>query len=211
MTAPAPRRPHGRSRRSLVGLVGALSLLAACNDDGRTLAPAPSTTAVPATTGTSVGGADESEVMRLTSPDLAEGELIGQRFTCDGLNVSPTLVFDGTPPEAAELAVAVVDLDAGGYVHWVVAGLAPTTVQLAPGEVPAGAVLGRTDSGVVGWDGPCPPPGDEPHRYEFRLYAAAEPIGLAPGLDGREAIEVLEAAAIEVARLTARYGATEPR
>lgn len=194
-----------RRRRRGPALVALVALsLAACNDDGRTLAPASSTTSAPAATSTSV--VEEIVGMRVTSPDLVEGELVDARVTCDGENVPPLLVFSGVPPAAAELAVAVVDLDADGYVHWLVAGLPPTTAQLGPGEVPAGAVLGRTDSGVEGWDGPCPPEGDEPHRYEVRLYAAAEPIGLAPGLEGREAIEVIERAAIDVARLTVRYG-----
>ncbi len=39
-----------------------------------------------------------------------------------------------------------------------------------------------------------------------RSCRRAEPIGLARGLDGREAIEVIERAAIDVARLTVRYG-----
>lgn len=200
-------QPVGHAaRRSAARLaVGALGLLVAagCNDDGRTLAPTSSTSGVPATTTTVP---EEIVGMRITSPDLVEGELLDPRITCDGENVAPELVFSGVPPAAAELAVAVVDLDAGGFVHWAVAGLAPTTAQVGPGELPDGAVLARTDSGVEGWDGPCPPAGDEPHRYEVRLYAAAEPIGLSPGLDGREAIEVIERAAIDVARLTVRYG-----
>jgi len=30
---------------------------------------------------------------------------------------------------------------------------------------------GTNDFGDVGYGGPCPPPGDGPHRYFFRLYA----------------------------------------
>lgn len=189
---------------ALVGVALAAALLTGCNGDGRTLAPSSSTTGVPETTSTTVGS--EIVGMRLASPDAIEGEPLDPRFTCDGENATPRLVISGVPPAAAELAVAVVDLDADGFVHWVVAGLAPTVAQLGPDEIPEGAVIGRTDSGVQGWDGPCPPAGDEPHRYELRLYAAAEPIGLAPGLAGREAIDVIEGAAIDVARLTVRYG-----
>lgn len=196
-------RTRGR-RRAVVGVALAAALLAACNDDGRTLEPAPSTTGAPEATASTVP--EEIVGMRVTSPDLVEGELVDPRITCDGGNVAPLLVFSGVPPAAAELAVAVVDLDADGYVHWVIGGLPPTTAQVGPGEVPVGAVQGRTDSGVEGWDGPCPPEGDEPHRYEVRLYAAAEPIGLAPGIEGREAVAIIERAAIDVARLTVRYG-----
>ena len=29
----------------------------------------------------------------------------------------------------------------------------------------------RTDYGSTGYGGPCPPPGDKPHRYQFTLFA----------------------------------------
>jgi Raf kinase inhibitor-like YbhB/YbcL family protein len=32
-------------------------------------------------------------------------------------------------------------------------------------------VLGHTDYGTSEYGGPCPPPGDPPHRYHFTLYA----------------------------------------
>lgn len=182
-----------------------LAVAAGCNDDGRTLAPAPPTSATtPETTSNVDPGSPVG--MQLRSPEMLDGDLLDPRFTCEGLNVAPELVISGVPQAAAELAVVVVDLDANGYVHWVVAGLPATTARLAPGELPPEAVFARTDSGVAGWDGPCPPSGDEPHRYEFRLHATAEPIGLAPDLDGRDAIAVIESASIEVARLTVRYG-----
>ena len=34
-----------------------------------------------------------------------------------------------------------------------------------------GAIQGRTDYGLVGYGGPCPPPGDKPHRYQFTIFA----------------------------------------
>lgn len=186
--------------------------LAGCNDDGRTLAPAPPTTpTAPAAEATTTSVPDDAVPLGLglTSPDVVDGALLDPRFTCDGLNIAPTLLFRGVPAEAAELAVAVVDLDADGFVHWVVTGLPADTGVLVPGDLPDSAVFARTSTGIAAWDGPCPPAGDEPHRYEFRLYALAEPLGLAPDLDGRDAIELIDAAAVDVARLTARYGAAE--
>jgi Raf kinase inhibitor-like YbhB/YbcL family protein len=37
--------------------------------------------------------------------------------------------------------------------------------------LPEGSVQAVTSFGTPGWGGPCPPAGDEPHRYEFTLYA----------------------------------------
>jgi Raf kinase inhibitor-like YbhB/YbcL family protein len=39
------------------------------------------------------------------------------------------------------------------------------------GNLPAGALQKRTDFGVPGYGGPCPPEGDHPHRYLFTVFA----------------------------------------
>lgn len=37
--------------------------------------------------------------------------------------------------------------------------------------LPGGTMQARTDFGVPGFGGACPPKGDRPHRYVFTLYA----------------------------------------
>lgn len=186
-------------------------VLAACGDDGRTLAPASDVAVEPATTTTAptpdagFTTDDPSIGINLSSPSFAGGELLDADFTCDGLNVPPPLIIAGTPPGTAELAITMVDRSADGFVHWVISGLPATTTQLESGVIPPDAITARTDSGVDGWDGPCPPSGDAPHDYVFSVYAMAESIGLAPGLDGREAIGLIEQAAIASTLLVGRY------
>jgi len=189
--------------RSLAGLVALGLLLAGCGDDGRTLAPAPPTTAAPPSTVPAM--ASSPEAMQVASPDLADGGAIDPRHTCDGADEAPTLLVTGAPTDAAELAVAVVDLDADEAVHWLVAGLPGGVEVVDPALLPAGAVLGRAFDGTSGWSGPCPPPGDGPHRYEVRLYALAEPLGLGADVEGAEAVAALEQAALERDVLTATY------
>jgi Raf kinase inhibitor-like YbhB/YbcL family protein len=41
----------------------------------------------------------------------------------------------------------------------------------AGGKLPAGALQTRTDFGAPGYGGPCPPEGDHPHRYLFKVFA----------------------------------------
>ncbi|MBV8601478.1 MAG: phosphatidylethanolamine-binding protein, partial [Candidatus Eremiobacteraeota bacterium] len=53
-------------------------------------------------------------------------------------------------------------------------------------NLPAGAVQGYNDGGATGYRGPCPPPGDRPHRYYFTVSAMNMVFGPAygPGTTG---------------------------
>jgi Raf kinase inhibitor-like YbhB/YbcL family protein len=189
--------------RPLAGLVALALAVGGCSDDGRMLEPAPPTTA-PAPP-PEVQSPSTVASMQLASPQLADGGPIPVLHTCDGEDVAPTLLITGAPTGAAELAVAVVDVAAGGAVHWLVAGMPGDVEVVDPALLPAGAVVGRAFDGRSGWSGPCPPAGDGPHRYEARVYALAEPLGLAADVDGATAVAALEDAAIERDVLTATY------
>jgi Raf kinase inhibitor-like YbhB/YbcL family protein len=194
-------------------------VLAGCGDEGQELrAPssdqtttsasttsttASSTTEVAAGTGGGTGGQDASggaaspttaTTLRLTSPAFENGAAIPTDFTCVGEDVSPPLAWTGVPAGTAELAVVVRDPDADGFVHWVIAGLSPDLGGVARGNPPSQAVEELNDFGRQGWSGPCPPSGT--HNYDFRIYALAEPSGLAAGADGARAAEQLESATV---------------
>ena len=191
--------------RALGLLVAAGVAVGACNDDGRELEP--TTATMPPSEIPSTEPPDEVVGLRVTSPDVLAGESIDPAFTCDGAGAAPVLVFSGAPVAAAELAVTMVDLDASDRVHLVVAGLPSTTAQLDLGALPDEAVLARSDGGILGWEPPCPPPDDAAHRYEIRLYAMTEPVGLSPELPAGDALDLLERASIDVARLQFSYAA----
>ena len=115
--------------------------------------------------------------LTVTSPDFPAGGRIPARFSCDGAKARPALHFAVVPVGAAELALIVVDPDAGGFVHWTVYGMAPGTRALGAGGLPPGAREGENSTGATGWTPPCPPSGT--HRYEFRLYSLERQSGLA--------------------------------
>jgi Raf kinase inhibitor-like YbhB/YbcL family protein len=207
--------------RWVLATVAAALVLAGCGDDGRELrAPSsdqtttsasttssttPATTEVAAGTGGGTGdgqgggsGGDASPTtvttLKLTSPAFGEGQPIPPEYTCVGDDVSPPLAWTGVPAGTAELALVVRDPDADGFVHWVLAGLPPAVHGLDRGSPPSQAVEELNDFGRLGWSGPCPPSGT--HNYDFRLYALAEPTGIAAGADGARAAERLESAAV---------------
>lgn len=186
-------------------------LTAACgDDDGRTLRPpAPDQTMTTTTTvadGGTTGPADTgtTEVALTLIGPFGPGGSIPRTFTCDGANTLPSLAWSNLPPGTAELGISVTDPDAGGFVHWVIAGIDPAAGGIGAGPLPAGAVEATNDAGSVGWFGPCPPSG-ETHTYDFVLYALPGPPGLSPGMPGDEAITALQDAASEVAVLKGTY------
>ena len=122
----------------------------------------------------------------LTSADIAEGDPIAEIYTfngfgCAGGNVSPALSWSGAPPETKSFALTCYDPDAqtgSGFWHWVAFNIPANVTHLPRGAgdpkspaAPKGAVQSRTDYGVTGYNGPCPPPGDKPHRYQFTIFA----------------------------------------
>jgi Raf kinase inhibitor-like YbhB/YbcL family protein len=114
--------------------------------------------------------------MTLKSSDIQTNAMISKRFVfnsfgCTGDNAQPRLAWSGVPKNTKALALAVFDPDAPttvGFVHWLVLRIPPTSMSTTSLST---AINGLTDFGEPGYHGPCPPPGDKPHRYIFTLYA----------------------------------------
>ena len=131
-----------------------------------------------------------AQTMTLTSPDIAPGarianEQVFKGFGCTGANISPALSWSGAPKGAKSFALSVYDPDApsgNGFWHWVVFNIPPDVTSLPKGAgdpkgpaAPKGAVQTRSDFGVPGYSGPCPPRGDPPHHYQFTIFALDTP------------------------------------
>lgn len=212
---------HGRR----VAVTGAAVLLglaaAACGNDGRALreprpdqtttsSVATSTTLASAGTVTGNGSTTTAEPLRLSSPAFEDGAAIPANYTCRGADVSPPLSWTGIPTGTVELALVMRDIDpqAEGFVHWVVAGMAPSVGGLAEATAPPG-VQAENDFGRPGWAGPCPPSGT--HNYEIRLYALAEPSGVTEGMPGEQAAQAVESRSSYMSSvLSGSFAATNP-
>ena len=193
----------------------AVGLLAACGSSGDEVTPATSEPAAVATTtaatteavatteapATSTADGAAAEPFTLTSTAFGDNEPIPQKYTCQGDGVSPALRWSGVPDGTKSLALLVVDPDAaveGGFTHWVLAGIDPSTAKLDEGSTEGAP--GASGAGEPGYAGPCPPSGT--HHYVFTLYALPAPI---EGTPDRAAIEAAAATALGRAVLTGTY------
>ena len=116
----------------------------------------------------------------IRSPAFEHTALMPSRYTCEGDNISPPLVWSAPPAGTKSLVLIVDDPDAPDpaapkmtWVHWVLYNLPPSAGRLSDGvtevELPPGTLVGINDRKNVGYNGPCPPIGT--HRYFHKLYA----------------------------------------
>lgn len=178
-------------RRALLALPALGLALAACGGE-RVEGPPPSA----------------PDRIQLTSSAFEDGRTIPAKYSCDGDEVSPPLAWTGVPDDARELALMVEDPDAPGgtFVHWVLFKIPADRDGLAEGEVPQGARQGENSKGDAGYAGPCPPKDDQPHHYEFTLYALSSPIDLDDGAAAGDVRTAVADAALARGQLVGLFG-----
>jgi Raf kinase inhibitor-like YbhB/YbcL family protein len=145
--------------------------------------------------------------LEVTSPDFGDGRSIPSEFTCDGRDEPPRLEWKPVRGAGSHV-LAVIDVDApgGGFVHWLVYGIPGTASGLGAGE--AVGTEGVNSFGDVGYGGPCPPEGDEPHRYVFTVYAVEEEFDGYPdeGATAEEVLGAIEESVVARGSITGRFG-----
>ncbi len=110
--------------------------------------------------------------LSIESSAFVTNTLMPKQYTCDGLNDSPALSWQGAPEGTQSYVLIVDDPDAphGTWVHWVLFNIPATLSRLEKAaELPSRAISGKNSWGEQGYRGPCPPQGT--HRYFFTLYA----------------------------------------
>jgi len=149
-------------------------------------------------------------VMNLTSSAFQNSGMIPGKYTCDGVNVSPPLVWDAVPEGTKSLALICDDPDApmGTWVHWVYYDIPPGTGGLpenvGPQEHTANsAKQGINDFRKIGYGGPCPPSGT--HRYYFKIYALDAVLNLDPGATKEQLVKKMDNHILGQAQLVGKY------
>ncbi len=153
-------------------------------------------------------GSVDLEPLSIVAP-WVDGGVIDIVNTCDGDDLSPALSWGGVPAGTAEIAITMVDdsaLNQGQpFVHWAIGGLDPNEIALVEGDVPPGALQGLNFFGDVGYGGPCPPPGDDPHTYRITVYALAQQLEVQDGAPAAEFIDMVNATAFASADVTGSF------
>ncbi len=150
--------------------------------------------------------------LTISSPSFPNGGDIAKKFTCDGADVSPQLVWTDPPAGTKSFALLADDPDApvGNWNHWTIWNLPPDAHGLPEGlskkaQLPDGSAQGPNDFGKPGYNGPCPPPGD-PHRYYFKLFALDVKLDLKRSASKRELEAAMKGHILAHAEWMGKYG-----
>ena len=148
--------------------------------------------------------------MQVTSTAFKEGQSIPRQYTCDGVNISPPLEWNGVPKSAKTIAIIADDPDApaGTWVHWVLYNLPAVNIGLVENLPPtealkAGGFQGKNDFQKIGYGGPCPPSGT--HRYFFKVYALDNELPLKAGATKAEVEKAMQGHIVAQTQLMGTY------
>jgi len=131
---------------------------------------------------------DPASEFCVSSSAFQHGATIPPEHSCEhdqpDNGLSPPLAWVNPPADTQAFALTVRDPDApdGDCKHWGLLDIPAQQQQLEEGvspdgELPAGAWQTLAYTGELGYAGPCPPSGDQAHRYHFELYALQAPLG----------------------------------
>lgn len=149
--------------------------------------------------------------MMVESTAFKNGGLMPQKYTCDGDDESPPLLWSEVPGNAKSLALICDDPDAPllTWVHWILYNIPPTMTGLKEGLSSRDATEMKIIQGVNSWrrtgyGGPCPP-GNSTHRYFFKLYALDSELALKPAASKRNLENAMRGHVVAEAQLIGVY------
>lgn len=157
-----------------------------------------STTAVATSTSTTA----PVVALTVTAP-WRDGAPIDARYTCKGANVSPALSWSAAPEGTQEIAITLIDQNAG-FDHWTIAGIGPDVTSLAEGATPSGAAVALNGSGTASYTGPCPPAGTT-HTYRITVHYLNRALLLTSGGAAADMRTAIDAATLTTVQVTGTF------
>ncbi len=114
-------------------------------------------------------------IIRINAFTQSHGNTIPKKYTCDGEDISPEIIWDEVPEKTESFVLIMEGLDvphrSNPLVLWVVYNIPGTARNIASNSIPKEAKVGINDLGKKQYNGPCPKPGTHHQRYRATLYA----------------------------------------
>ncbi|MCF8001191.1 MAG: YbhB/YbcL family Raf kinase inhibitor-like protein [Halanaerobiales bacterium] len=148
----------------------------------------------------------------VTSNAFEDGDMIPQKYTKDGKDISPPLTIKGISTKGESIAVIMDDPDApvGTFTHWLIWNIPIGKNNIPEGvhqdkevETLNGAIQGLNDFGEIGYRGPAPPSGV--HNYHFKVYILDQKLDLTYDATKNELVEEVDKHMLQKSKLVAKY------
>jgi Raf kinase inhibitor-like YbhB/YbcL family protein len=149
----------------------------------------------------------------VTSTAFSSGNVLGDKYTQNGANMSPPLAWTRGPTGTQSYVILAEDSGVNRsepIVHWVVYNI-PSTVRTLREDMPEGTTLpngalqGKNVSGQSGYLGPKPPAG-QTHPYHFQVFALNTRLNIDPANADRAAvIEAMKGKVLALGDIVANY------
>ena len=148
--------------------------------------------------------------MQVSSTAFDQHGKIPAKYTGEGEDVSPPLMWRDVPDGTHSFAVVCHDPDAPivksssyGFVHWVLYNLPGAICGV--GEDGREGTQGVNDFQKLGYGGPMPPEGHGTHHYYFWVLAMDREPDLDSGLTLEELLKQVEPHVLGMNRLVGTY------
>jgi len=109
--------------------------------------------------------------LNITIPSFQNNSYIPVKYTCDGENILPDIIVENISSRTVSITIIIYDPDAPKkpFYHWIIYDVKVngSKIVLTHGNASTSGYIIRNDFGDKSYGGPCPPPGDKPHRYVF--------------------------------------------
>ena len=147
------------------------------------------------------------------SPDaFNDGSSLPVEQTCDGEDCSPALSWERLPDSTRSITLIADDPDGPRqtFVHWVIYNIPADSSGLPPGvpknnTLDDGSLQGNNNFGRIGYNGPCPPPGN-PHRYFFKVYVLDTTLSLKSGATKSQLEAAMSGHILAQGEMIGKYG-----
>lgn len=140
--------------------------------------------------------------IEVRSPAFTAGEDLPARYTADGENISPPVIWHHIPSHTRELVLICEDSNSRGeepFVHWLLYGIPPEVRQLPENfdavkhAAPLNSIgVGLNSGNTPGYTGPFISEHYCPHYYHFQLFALKQTLNLPAGLARSDVVESME-------------------